>query len=380
MKIPQVSVFLSYYNDADFLKSAIDSVLNQDFQDFELILLNHASTDKSIEIAHSYNDKRIIHIDKDYNYGAGCGLLIRDMLNAAHGKYIKLCCADDILHKDCLSVLVDFMTKHEDIDCVCSKMDFIGDNNQSLIHKAFHEENDFTNTEMLKLLLEGKNIVCYPTVMIRKSVLEQLPIDSGFIMDLDAQIWTSLLCRGFKMHRLQDKLISYRIHNSQTSCVFGGTLFLENIAFADIFNCIEDVNYIKKLCHDVPFIEKISKEDVKYFPFVFAVHNLKGKDLSFAINGYLYIHNLMNNSDLRLDVEKKFGFTVADFRSMYRKLPALQTFLSVEAKKLTVFQLLKLLIRRIGRAFAPKAFRQYFCFLYTKATNLIVKLKKGVNK
>ena len=74
MKSPKVSVFLSYYNDADFLKSAIDAVLNQSFQDFELILLNHSTTDNCREIAHSYKDKRIIHLDTKYNYGAGCGI------------------------------------------------------------------------------------------------------------------------------------------------------------------------------------------------------------------------------------------------------------------------------------------------------------------
>lgn len=378
--MPRISIFLSYYNDADFLGSAIDAILAQDFKDFELILLNHATKDNCREIAHSYKDKRIKHLDAEYNYGAGCGLLIRDMLKVAGGEYIKLCCADDILHKNCLSVLVDYLDKNQDIDCVCSKMDFIGDYDQPVPHKSFHEENDFSNIEMLKLLSYGRNIVCYPTVMIRKSVLEKLPLDDTFIMDLDAEIWTDLLCRGYKMRRLEDKLISYRVHDLQASHVYGGCLFLENIAFANIFNCIKDVNYIKELCGDVDFAKDLTKNDEKYFPFVLAVHNLKSKYLSFAINGYLYIHNLMNNPDSRIDIEKRFGFTVTDFRALYRKLPALEEFISVETKKLTVFQLLKLMGRRILRALTPKAFKGYLRFLYTKITIFAIRLKKGVRK
>lgn len=378
--MPRVSIFLSYYNDADFLKSAIDAILAQDFTDFELILLNHATTDNCREIAHSFKDERIIHIDALYNYGAGCGLLIRDMLKFAHGEYIKLCCADDILHKNCLSVLTDFLDKNIDVDCVCSKMDFIGDYNQPVPHKSFHEENDFTNIEMLKLLLYGRNIVCYPTVMIRKSVLEKLPIDDTFIMDLDAEIWTDLLCRGHKMRRIEDKLISYRVHGLQASHVYGGCLFLENIAFANIFNCITDVNYVKALCEDVEYSKDLTEKDTKYFPFILALHNLKSKHLSFAINGYLYIHDLMNNPDLRIGIEKRFGFTITDFRALYKKLPALKEFISVEMKKLTVFQLLKLMGRRILRAFTPKAFKQYLRFLYIKTITLAMRLNKGVRK
>ena len=376
MNQPQVSVFLSYYNDAEFLKSAIDAILAQDFTDFELILLNHATTDNCRDIAHSYNDKRIIHLDTEYNYGAGCGLLIREMLKVAHGKYVKLCCADDILHKNCLSVLTDFMEKNQDIDCVCSKMDFIGDNGRIIPYRSFHEENDFTNIELLKLLSYGRNIICYPTVMIRKSVLENLPIDNTFIMDLDEEIWTDLLCRGYKMHRLEDKLISYRIHGLQVSHVYGGCMFLENIAFADIFNSIKDVNYIKELCKDVEYAKNLTKKDEKYFPLILAIHNLKSKQLSFAINGYLYIHNLMNNDALRIEIEKKFGFTITDFRALYRNSPALKEFILVEVKKLNVFQLLKFMGRRILRALTPKAFKQRFHGLYIKITQL----KKGVRK
>ena len=60
---PIVSVFLPYYNDAEYLPIAIESVLNQTYQNFELILCNHATTDNCREIAHSYKDSRIAEVD-----------------------------------------------------------------------------------------------------------------------------------------------------------------------------------------------------------------------------------------------------------------------------------------------------------------------------
>ena len=76
----KVSVLIPYYNDREFLRQSIESVLNQTYKDFELILVNHATTDDCREIAHSYNDDRIIHLDMDKNYGAGTGLIIWEIL------------------------------------------------------------------------------------------------------------------------------------------------------------------------------------------------------------------------------------------------------------------------------------------------------------
>ena len=85
--LPLVSVFLPYYNDRRYLKEAIESVLNQTYPNWELILLNHATEDDCREIAHSYKDNRIVHIDMEENLGAGGGILFEKMLLASSGKY-----------------------------------------------------------------------------------------------------------------------------------------------------------------------------------------------------------------------------------------------------------------------------------------------------
>ena len=357
MKSPKISVFLSYYNDAYFLKSAIDSVLNQDFQDFELILLNHATTDNCREIAHSYDDKRIIHIDKNFNYGAGCGLLIKDMLDVAHGKYIKFYCADDILHHDCLSKLVNFMEKNPDCDCVCSNMDFINVSGKKINHKIYDFKENFDNNRLLKTLSSGDNYIYFPTVMMRRDVLNNIFIDSSFIMFLDVSLWTELLCHGYNIKMLDEKLISYRIHSGQISRNFESCSFVEKIALANIFYKINDTEIVKNLCDDVEYSKDLTNKDKKYLSFIVALHNLKNKNLSSAISGYLYLHDFMNNEKLRIDVEKRFGFTVADFRKMYKDLQSMRNFLNIEFKKINFVKLLKLIGRKIFCVLTPKFYK-----------------------
>lgn len=352
--MPKVSIFLSYYNDRNFLAQAIESILAQDFQDFELILLNHATVDNCRQIAHSYTDSRIVHIDKDFNYGAGSGLLIRDMLAVARGEYIKFCCADDILHSDCLSKLVNYLDQNPDCDAVCSGMDFIDVNGKRLPNKI-----GFSNIgcNQLKNIFNAQDHICFPTVMMRKDFLTSVDINNTFIMKLDTSLWTTLLCQGGRFDRIDDALVDYRLHHNQTTRQQSGVLFLEGIAFADIFYTITDVKIVQDLCPDIEYSHDLTEADTQYCSFILALHNLQGKNLSFAISGYLHINNLLNDDNMRIGLEERFGFTIADFRKLYQKLPALGNFLDVETKKMGVGKLLKLLGRKVFRACTPKFYR-----------------------
>ncbi len=94
---PLVSVMIPYYNDEKFLNQSIDSVLAQSYDNLELILINHTCTDRSREIAHSYSDARIRHIDLEKNMGAGGSIIFQEFFIHAKGEYVKMFCADDIL-------------------------------------------------------------------------------------------------------------------------------------------------------------------------------------------------------------------------------------------------------------------------------------------
>lgn len=90
-------------------------MLNQSLIDLQLILVNHASTDGSRDIVHSYNDERIFHIDVEKNAGAGTSLLLNMARPHVTGKYIKFLCADDELKPDCLEKFVEF-SEDNDLD------------------------------------------------------------------------------------------------------------------------------------------------------------------------------------------------------------------------------------------------------------------------
>lgn len=115
--MPLVSVLLPNYNNAPFLKEAIDSILHQTFRDFELLIVDDGSTDNSIDIINSYSDKRIKLIRKEVNSG------IVDTLNIGldniESKYMARMDGDDISVPNRLEKLFCFLEKNESTG-VCS--------------------------------------------------------------------------------------------------------------------------------------------------------------------------------------------------------------------------------------------------------------------
>ena len=91
---PKISVLMPVYNSELYIKEAIDSILNQTFTDFEFIIIDDASTDKSVEIIQSYTDSRIQLIVKSHNSGYTNSL--NHGLTIARGDYIARMDSDDI--------------------------------------------------------------------------------------------------------------------------------------------------------------------------------------------------------------------------------------------------------------------------------------------
>lgn len=146
-QMPKVSIIIPVFNAEKYLISALESVINQSFTDFELIAINDGSSDSSLEILEKYSakDNRIKLINKKNtgvsetrNYG----------IEQAHGEYIVFVDADDILNRDYLLNMVD-IAQRDSVDlviCGYSLIDKRG--NQREINIPYQRNNAFVNGEM----------------------------------------------------------------------------------------------------------------------------------------------------------------------------------------------------------------------------------------
>src|SRR5450759_1118655 len=115
--MPKVSVILTSFNNAKYIREAIDSVLNQNFTDFELIILDDCSSDNSWDLINQYSDPRINAFRKEVNKGPVEG--VNKAISAvALGEYIAIHHSDDVWELDKLEKQVAFLDAHLDIGAV----------------------------------------------------------------------------------------------------------------------------------------------------------------------------------------------------------------------------------------------------------------------
>lgn len=203
-----VSVILPVYNAEKYLEEAIESILNQSFDDFELIIIDDGSTDLSASIIQSYQDQRIVFISNHQNKRLIETLNIG--LSRAKGKYIARMDADDISLPDRLSKQVEFLENN--IDYV-----LVGTNYQTFGFSSEVSDLPITDEE-IKLELFFKCPLAHPTVMIRNEVIQkkQIYYPAEFLHMEDIALWFKLMNEG-KFANLRDVLLKYRIDGQNIS-------------------------------------------------------------------------------------------------------------------------------------------------------------------
>lgn len=205
--IPAISVIMPVYNTAQYLREAIDSILNQTFTDFEFIIIDDASTDGSNEIIKSYSDNRIILIENEVNRGIVYGL--NYAISFAKGDYIARMDSDDISLSRRLEIQFEFLEKSKDIVLCGSNYSIIGTDKIVCLPMLTNE---------IELELLYRNPIAHPTVMFRNNFfkLYRLTFDISFTHAEDYDLW-SRVSRVGKIYNIPLVLLKYRVHDGQIS-------------------------------------------------------------------------------------------------------------------------------------------------------------------
>ena len=195
------------YNESLYIKEAINSVLCQTYQDFELIIIDDFSTDNTVDLIKQFNDDRIVFIQKEKNTGYTVSLNLG--IEISQGKYIARMDGDDICHEDRYKDQFEFLENNSDYVLCGSQYNRLDDQKPFILPS----END----DIKAMLLRGNQFI-HPSVMMRKAVLIENNIrynkDREPAEDYD--LWVRLMPFG-KFMNLKKTLISYRIHSGQIS-------------------------------------------------------------------------------------------------------------------------------------------------------------------
>ena len=215
---PLVSVVMPVYNAGDFLVEAIESILNQTYQNFEFIIVDDNSTDGSNRIIKRYQKRypkkiKLIQMTKTLNCGGDrCA---NEGIKLATGKYIARMDADDIAHKDRLTRQVSFLEKNPKVFLLGSTA-YVVDKNATLIGE---KKEPLSYTDIYRSYCTFHPLI-HPSVMLRRIYRgKPFAYEIRYSANNDYYTFFKILCRGACFANLPDKLLYYRIHGRNDTFV-----------------------------------------------------------------------------------------------------------------------------------------------------------------
>lgn len=204
---PLVSVLMPVYNAAAHIAEALTSLLRQDYSELEIIIVDDACSDHTMEIVDRLKDRRVRILTNDQNMGLAASL--NKAIRSAAGDYLARMDADDIAHPSRISRQVAFLSENPQVDVLGTAMQYFG---ASRYLNYFPETHAACKAQLLFNVCFG-----HPSVMIRKRVFDDdhnlyNPELRQYSEEYD--LWCRLVDR-FSFYNLQEVLLYYRTYAGQ---------------------------------------------------------------------------------------------------------------------------------------------------------------------
>jgi hypothetical protein len=215
--VPTVSVLLPAYNGELYLRQAIDSILNQTFTDFDLVILNDGSTDGTAAIIDSYDDPRIKAIHQPENLGLS-ETLNRAISSCLDSHYIARMDQDDISLPYRLEKQVAYMEAHPRVGLLATNVQFIDETGQSLFDGSQHYPPTVSG-HYVRWRLLWENSIIHPSVMLRSEVLVKtgMRFKPDYYPSDDYRMWLDLASAGVLIDIISEICLHYRIVSTSIS-------------------------------------------------------------------------------------------------------------------------------------------------------------------
>jgi alpha-1,3-rhamnosyltransferase len=211
-KQPLVSIVIPCYNHAQFVQETIQSVIDQDYENIELIIIDDGSNDSSVEVIQEMIpacEERFVRFEFRHRSNKGLSKTLNESLIWCKGEYYFPLASDDIIYPSIITKEVALLERraecgmcHAHAESIYSKPDV--ENDRAELH-------EFTFQQII-----NKNRIYAPTAMIRMSVLKEL---GGFDEELyieDWDMWLRLLYAGYKIGFINEVLAFYRQHENNS--------------------------------------------------------------------------------------------------------------------------------------------------------------------
>ena len=202
--MPQVSILMSVYNGMPYLPEAVDSILNQNFQDFTLLIINDGSTDGSEGYLHQLTDPRVQAV---HHPRRGLGAALNMGLAMCETEFLARMDADDVALPDRIATQLNFLSQHREVGTVGSQIAYLGPSGRTGFSPPLPCDHETIYADLLHL----RHSLCHATIACRTALLKQI---GGYRISGCGQDWDMMLRIGeiSRLANVDRVLYLYRLH------------------------------------------------------------------------------------------------------------------------------------------------------------------------
>ena len=319
--MPKVSIILSSYNQAKYLAESIESVLNQTYKDYELLIFDDGSKDNSPEIIKSFSDDRIKLFLYEKNLGATKAF--RKTLENAVGEYVALQHSDDVWEETKLEKQVKFLDENPEYEVCFSAAKFIDETGEiynlpeNHPYKTVFKQKNRSREEWLNHLFWKMSSFCNPSMLIRNA--RENFVENSCLYQLPDYFFWLTLCKRKNIYVFEEELVKFRLRREIQDSV--SSFSLEK----SVRNANESYFTVREflpLTNDKEEFLKIFPEAKKYLvdekidtKFAFAKLCLDHSLQSYNKLGLELIYELLQNQKKADLIKKLYNYDVNNFIS-----------------------------------------------------------------
>jgi glycosyltransferase involved in cell wall biosynthesis len=318
--MPRVSVILTSFNHAKYLREAIDSVLNQTFADFELIILDDASTDNSWDLICRYADPRIKAHRNEANVGYKYWFS-KAMPGLGLADYVAIHHSDDVWEPAKLGAQVACLDANPEIGAVFTNAQVIAEDSAWMTdekHSYFSVFNQPNRTrhEWLGYFFSHGNALCHPSVLIRKECYEKCgPYRHQLAQLADFDMWIRL-CLRYDIRVLPEKLVRFRVRDNEAN-VSGDrpeTRIRCAYEYYQVLRNYRDLGRLDDFLKVFPSAAKYARGEETDWDFVLGMVALEQKPFGFTqLFGQDLVFEAMCDPKRAASIKRLYGFDHEDF-------------------------------------------------------------------
>lgn len=318
MSQPKVSLLCPAYNHERFVGFFIESVLKQTVQNWELIIVDDCSTDKTVAEIEKFSDPRIRLFKHEYNQGINAGL--NDAFEQARGQYCVFIASDDMLLPNHLERSIGYLDDHTNVDVFYCSLSVINDDNDVMpdIEDVYVGHNR-CRYELLEYIFLVGNCLLAPGMTARYTALRRImPLPLGILQHQDTKMHVDLLLNG-EVYQTTEKLVQYRRlagdkNVSANTAIARQRTYLEESFLLDSFLKIKNGEFLKAIFK--ARLLSLGDPTVESIPYFLGRLALSSECASRKEWGYRVIMSFVNTREHQRLLYDRYGFSFKDYLSL----------------------------------------------------------------